>query len=471
APRGVGVFRIIAYLFFTAVLIAASAVLYKKRPSEAAGHAMAFRISMPIIKYPLLLLIGLGGGLFFKAASGGSCGWAIFGYISGIVLMHMVAQTIYYFDIKAVFRSLKPLAVFSALFAGLIMVAAFDLTGFDRKLPDAGDVDAVSVSFHRMYGLNKELGTINYDNLTGREKESLRRFTLRNSESIKSAVSLASLGISELDATHDRSTEEVGLVFKLRDGRELRRIYSVESDKALAYISRIYNTGEYKKKLFGAYSKKIFDATDLYIESPYFSSGDTAIASVKNPEKIKALYFSSVEELESLKAEELKDTGPNLIFRFSWSEKNESGEYTEVKNVCIPVYSNAPKTNALLSEYGIKIPDRISALQTDSIAININDPGSFYIGNNIVAERTAVSYGKENSIKITDKTEIATILPLVVPLEFERYNPFFEEDTGARVTIQSGSFMNGYSQEALFPKGKIPAFVIQMINEKLKLAS
>ncbi|MDP4110124.1 MAG: hypothetical protein Q8878_08870, partial [Bacillota bacterium] len=47
APRGVGVFRIIAYLFFTAVLIAASAVLYKKRPSEAAGHAMAFRISMP----------------------------------------------------------------------------------------------------------------------------------------------------------------------------------------------------------------------------------------------------------------------------------------------------------------------------------------------------------------------------------------------------------------------------------------
>ncbi|MFR2692054.1 MAG: hypothetical protein ACLTBV_14015 [Enterocloster bolteae] len=53
--------RVLAFLAVTTLDLG----LYRKRPSEAAGKAMAFKKSMPPIRILLVLGIGLAGGMFF----------------------------------------------------------------------------------------------------------------------------------------------------------------------------------------------------------------------------------------------------------------------------------------------------------------------------------------------------------------------------------------------------------------------
>lgn len=53
-----------AALIVSLLLIAAAVFLYKKRPSEAAGKAMAFAVSQPVIRVLITVVAGLGIGAF-----------------------------------------------------------------------------------------------------------------------------------------------------------------------------------------------------------------------------------------------------------------------------------------------------------------------------------------------------------------------------------------------------------------------
>ena len=46
-------------LIVSLILIAAAVFLYKKRPSEAAGKAMAFAVSQPVIRVLITVVAGL----------------------------------------------------------------------------------------------------------------------------------------------------------------------------------------------------------------------------------------------------------------------------------------------------------------------------------------------------------------------------------------------------------------------------
>ena len=65
-----------------ALAAAAGAVLlYKVRPSEKAGSAVAVRGVLPVIKYPLVVCASLLGGIFFAASTGHAFVWEIIGYL------------------------------------------------------------------------------------------------------------------------------------------------------------------------------------------------------------------------------------------------------------------------------------------------------------------------------------------------------------------------------------------------------
>lgn len=69
-----------AALIVSLLLIAAAVFLYKKRPSEAAGKAMAFAVSQPVIRVLITVVAGLGIGDFFWSLQR-SNGWMVFGVV------------------------------------------------------------------------------------------------------------------------------------------------------------------------------------------------------------------------------------------------------------------------------------------------------------------------------------------------------------------------------------------------------
>lgn len=126
------------------VLIVLSLLLYRKRPSEAAGKAMAFKWSMMPIRVILVLGIGLAGGIFFWALQS-SLKWGIFGVMAAVIITHCIVEIIYHFDFKKLFSHKRQLVL--TLAAGILVFLSFryDWYGYDRYMPDQSDISSVSM--------------------------------------------------------------------------------------------------------------------------------------------------------------------------------------------------------------------------------------------------------------------------------------------------------------------------------------
>ena len=133
-----------------------------RRPSEAAGKALAFRVTRPFIKYPLVMIASLLFGLFFEAA-GNSTAWMVFGYAAGIVFAHIFLQVIFDFDLRAAGRGWKGLGVFTCVFALGISALWFDWIGFDSRLPDPDKLTRVGFQFNELSSTYYESGPIRID--------------------------------------------------------------------------------------------------------------------------------------------------------------------------------------------------------------------------------------------------------------------------------------------------------------------
>ncbi len=133
----------IIYLLLIVALIGLAAFMYSKRPSEAAGTAIAFKQSRIALKYFVLALPALGFGLLFYYLGGYQFLWMVAGLIIGSLLLHWVVEIIYEFDIRSFGNGLKSLAVYGLIMTVVLIVGFFDLTNYQYRLPDEQDIDAV----------------------------------------------------------------------------------------------------------------------------------------------------------------------------------------------------------------------------------------------------------------------------------------------------------------------------------------
>ena len=118
--------------------------LYRIRPSESAGKAMAFKRTMAPIRILLVLGCGLAGGLFFWAMQS-RLRWGLFGTVVFTILTHCIVEIIYHFDFKKLFGRKLQLAL--CLGAGVLVFLSFryDWYGYDSYLPAADEVVSASL--------------------------------------------------------------------------------------------------------------------------------------------------------------------------------------------------------------------------------------------------------------------------------------------------------------------------------------
>lgn len=121
--------------------------LYRLRPSEAAGRAMAFPKTMAPIRILLVLGFGLAGGLFFWGLQS-RLKWGLFGAAMGAALSHCVIEIIYHFDFKKLFsHKLQMVLSFAAVFL-LFASFRYDWYGYDSYLPDREKVASASLDLN-----------------------------------------------------------------------------------------------------------------------------------------------------------------------------------------------------------------------------------------------------------------------------------------------------------------------------------
>ena len=92
---------------FSGIVLALAYWCYRKRPAEAAGRAMAFKVTQPVIKIALAIPAALFAGLIVSNIvgysplwNGGSPGFPVFSMAIVVVVVCCLMQVVYEFDIR-----------------------------------------------------------------------------------------------------------------------------------------------------------------------------------------------------------------------------------------------------------------------------------------------------------------------------------------------------------------------------------
>ena len=147
-PEG-GLTAVAVYAIAGLALLALGWLLYRKRPSETAGDAAAFRWLRPIARWIVGLCGGLGLGLFLCIAVLG-------GFHGGIVklllcqifmglLCFFIVQMLLQKTFRVFRRSWKEALALAAAVTALTLLIRADLFGVQNRVPDPAQVEEVTV--------------------------------------------------------------------------------------------------------------------------------------------------------------------------------------------------------------------------------------------------------------------------------------------------------------------------------------
>ena len=279
--------------------------LYRKRPSEAAGKAMAFKKSMPPIRILLVLGIGLAGGMFFWSLQS-RLRWGLFGTIVSVVLTHCIVEIIYHFDFKKMFSHRLQLGL--CLAAGILVFLSFryDWYGYDSYIPSKEKVVSasldISVDSRWLSDKTFETGSdgklqIRYadpyeyieENMVLTDKEAVmsmveegrKRALERRDErlGIRKAVAridgyhsnaarsiggadgptsifLAMKTGSKEDSEQEKFETNMTVCYRLANGREVRRSYSLPLSAVMDSYEALYRQDAYKEGMYRILSQE-----------------------------------------------------------------------------------------------------------------------------------------------------------------------------------------------------------------------
>lgn len=344
-------------LGMSALLLALSIWLYKKRPSESAEKAMAFKKTEVVIRIFMVIPTAmLGGMLFYSFGNEDSKVWFWFGLIFTGILMHCVTEAIYNFDFKAICRHKLQLVLCLAAASAVTLCFNLDIFGYDSYIPPESKVKSAAVGFSNIDGdmngsyidiINGEM--VNDNSMTS-EGYQLRHMKLSD---IKTVQSLAKAGIEEADNSNEMNWSynnnnyvTYTIKYNMKYGKEIYRTYSCPIDKVLPQIESIYNSKEYKA---GAYPLTEILKSNIEVKKiAIYNASDNKVTTM-NSDSATHLLKIYLEELSELTISDIQEESP--ILRIAPEVVTE--EYTS-ELYGYYIYPSFERTLAELEKLGMK---------------------------------------------------------------------------------------------------------------------
>ena len=219
-----------AYALAGLVIALIALLLYRTRKSEMTGSTVAFPWATPIFKYGVAFCtaVALGQLLYFflfgQYRSGGSDS------LPGTILCMAAAGLVGYFIaemlIKKSFRVFRMGAKGAAIVAlALVLLGvamSFDLTGYEKRVPDESEIESAFYTFSGM------------TNVTTDDADTIRRLTAAHRAIVENRKELARIAeawdadtpLSQSDYD-DIEPFSLRLTYYLKDGSQLSRSYSL----------------------------------------------------------------------------------------------------------------------------------------------------------------------------------------------------------------------------------------------------
>lgn len=415
--------------------------LYRMRPSEAAGRAMAFKRSKAPIRLTMVLGFGLGGGIFFWVLQS-KLKWGLFGVVASVILAHCIIEIIYNFDFKKLFSNKLQLGISLVVAVLLFLSFRFDWYGYDSYLPQMSQVVSVGMdvendhewnnnqsfetdedgklimTYPAMYEYIEEnmkltdLDTVMYiaqvcrDRTLAARESRLERFN--DTQYYPEAASYSVIGgadgptsvfIAGKEGSEGEEKEKffttITFCYEMKDGRQVRREYpSIPLSIVMDAYSSIYNSQEYKTGVYNILGQNPQELSQiLYREADQQKTvtGDRGVL-----ESVLAAYQADLLELDTeARLKEIpigrigfvtddvmgyiqqESAGERAMYDYDY--ENEEELWSPANYVYFwPVYPSFVRTARILQEEGILPGTYFTPEAVESVSVNVQ---SFLTGN------------------------------------------------------------------------------------------
>ncbi len=456
---------ILKIVLVTVLLLLFSLFLYKKRPSEAAGKAMSFSVSKPVIKFLLVIPAALGGGIVFRQiASNGSTGWFIFGLVFAFIISYGIIEIIYNFDIRSAFNHKKHMLVSGVVVAVIVCIFQFDMLKYDLYIPDKNKIESMSVYISgldsRQNYMYQDLQENGYRYM-GADTYHLKYMELSD---LESAYALAGLGIEEIKEIENM--EEKGEIqaekyytykvkYTFKNGRTAYRSYNLTLEKSYDRFRDIFASEEFKKGHYPIYKWDAGNITSVSCNNmlEYKEFGLDA----EEKQELLDIYR---EELLKLTLDEVIAGRPSATITFLLKEKNTASYY---------VYPQFNNTVTFLKEHGFDPSVQAGIQDIKSISIN-----NYQADRNGQYKEYPYGYTVEDTevntaVTYVDKEKIEAILPHLI--ESQYYWNYYsvlkgEEDLEVKLVLSKDEYGNDAEYIFYFRDGSMPDFVKEDVGYK-----
>lgn len=466
-------------------------ILYKKRPTEAAGTSMAFPVTEPIVKTMIVFPISIFSGYLFQsiASNDNEFGWYVFGCIFGFMICCPLMEVIYRKDVKAVFKHPLQWAFNGACVILCIVVFRYDVLGYDTYLPAEDKVESYAVYFSELPNVNALYSnTIDnvFDNMAITDNPSTRALIEHGAEITRPLRMGETVSADELNQQYGISN--ITVKFNLKNGETAYRRYLIDlaDTQVFGWMADTVDSVEYK---LGAYPVLTYgeeeNCVGLLLSYAY---ADEELA--LSPEQVQRFMETYQRELTNLKLDEiLNEVAVARLGIAFMREENQTvygmgvnsygPEYVVVEDARGTVYGEGvglkydfeesgyriypsfTQTLALLEEFGATVADEVPT--EDVVTITVCDYNREWQGEDGVYHhevRLEYTPGADG----TDKIE--KLLESIVPnrMSSNLYNRVHVEDN---IDVNINYNYNGMGEyvSGQFKKGQIPAFVMEDVEK------
>lgn len=453
-----------------AVLFLLGMLLYRRRPSEAAGHAMAFPITEPIIRFLIAVPSSLLLGAMFHSMMYED-GWTVFGLVCGLLLVSCIIEIIYHFDFKSLFAHKRQLLV-SAVFVGVVFaIFRFDLFGYDRYLPateklasggiycDLLDPDATS-QYHSTVEYTEGWYGVTFDAMPSSTLAD--EMQISDDQGLELLHTIAAQGVHDAAEDRDRflrghgrsyEVEEddaafhnVTIAWHLRNGRTVYRSYLVNVSGVRTALEAVYDLDAYKTAMYPVLSLTADDVAGIN----YKEEDECSHVKLSGADTKAALLAAYQEELKALTSETRAQEMPIAEIQFKTNEnqaliqklRDEGGNYTLFNHYYYyPIYPSFTKTIALLRACGVEVGGMVTPEKTASITLSYQGvaiseeemaPADTELGQR---QRKYLSDDSRAMLTVTDPEQIREILAASASHSVVSLNPLAETDCGMEIVV------------------------------------
>lgn len=398
--------RSVIYIAIALALFVISLVLYKLRNMENYGEVVAFKPLKPILMYFVAVCFGLFGYDLLYYIHNRSLNFTLGVLPLGIVALiavFMLNQKS--FSFKGI---LKPIVIFAVCMGIVNVIFAFDLTGYEKRIPDENNVvsiDAFSGYYANCYATSRDYGAPIYDDIN--------KGILTDKKDIDTITKLHKY-LVQRGAVNDNSIS-IKITYTLKNNKKLSRNYLLNYNE----MKDIYSIDNYKKVIYPI-------ANDNKKEMDYVELSDSRSLSpsirLYNID-INKLYDVVKKDVIKLTPEDLSaidfgiDSDSHLDIHFTEyvNYKGKTYKYAITQN--IPLNSCFKDVIDYLQQQGYTsnyVPiDSINSLDVDYLALD--DQNDDYTG----AETAVSELDTKNNVQISDKNDIKAIMEALYNLNYK----------------------------------------------------